>query len=557
MELVILGGEMEGTRFLLKGPTLTLGRRSDNDICLPIDPRISRSHARLTQQSEDVWLLEDLGSVNGTFVGQRRINTPAVLRPNDRFRMGRTWMTLEIKREDTAGTEALQSVRLDDTGDKPFHADSVVYSVAAGGDADAQREMSAPLRYLQVYQRVGQALRSTLDVVELGNTIMDAVMDSLPAERAFLLLLDPDSGDLAPRVARWRPDIETDAAQVAISRHMVNKAMQERLTIMTTDAMSDERFQGLASVHDLRIRSAVCAPLVHKNDVLGVIYLDSTSATHVFGEGDADLLASVATQASVAIVNAQLFTDLRNAYEDLQSAQEQLLRSQTLSTIGALAATVAHDMINIVTPLQPLIDLMLADADVDSESEEVVRRQTKRLAALAERLMSFSHVEKMRLKPANINTVATSTLSLLNTEFNHRRVRVCQHLEEGLPEVMVDETQMDRVFLNLCLNAVEALQETKNPELTIRTYQDQDEVVISFTDNGPGIPADTKQDIFDPFYSTKKTGTGLGLFSCQRIVQDDHGGVIEFESQPGINTTFTVRLPVMTIAAPSEQAISV
>jgi signal transduction histidine kinase len=382
---------------------------------------------------------------------------------------------------------------------------------------------------------------------------MDAVMDCLPAERAFLLLIDSNTGNLMPRVARWRPGFEADADGVAISRHIVDKAMDERIAILTTDAMTDERFQGLASVHDLRIRSAVCAPLVHKESVLGVVYLDSTSATHVFNEGDADLLASVATQASVAIVNAQLFTDLRNAYEDLQSAQAQLLRSQTLSTIGALAATVAHDMINIVTPLQPLIDLMLADADVDSESEEVVRRQTKRLAALAERLMSFAQVEEVHLTPACINTVASSTLSLLNTEFNHRRIRISTQLEDGLPQVLIDEHQIDRVFLNLCLNAVEAMHHTDAPELTVKTYQDHDEIVISFTDNGPGIPDDIKHDIFDPFYSTKKTGTGLGLFSCQRIVQDDHGGVIEYESQPGSYTTFTVRLPAVSVKAPAAQ----
>jgi len=224
--------------------------------------------------------------------------------------------------------------------------------------------------------------------------------------------------------------------------------------------------------------------------------------------------------------------------------RQQLVASEKLSTIGTLAATVAHDMINIVTPLQPLIDIMLRNADVNSEDEEAVRRQTKRLSALAERLMSFSQSEEVSLRPAAINDIIASTISLLNTEINHNSIELQMDLADSLPDVLVDEPHIDRVFLNLCLNAIEAMGETINPRLAIRTYLDQDEVAISFTDNGPGIPADSEHDVFEPFFTTKETGTGLGLFACRRIIQVDHNGVIEYESEPGQGTTFTGRLPV-------------
>jgi len=544
MELVILNGDMEGMRAPLGKQTVTLGRKSDNDVCLPLDPRISRFHAQLSKRDETSWVLEDLGSANGTFVGQRRIHAPTVVRPNDRFRMGRTWMLLHDDRGAVAEARAVEAVELRDAEAQPFEMESVVYSVAADHAPETEHPAADARQYLHVYERVGQALSSTLDVDELFDVIMDAIMECLPAERGFLLLLDRRTGELSPKVARQRRDIENADEKITISRHMVDRAINERVTILTTDAMTDERFQELASVRDFRIRSAVCAPLVHKEYVLGVIYLDTTSATHVFGEQDVDFIAGVASQASVAIENAQLYTDLRNAYNELKAAQEQLVRSEKLSTIGALSATVAHDMINIVTPLQPLIDLMLRDASVDAECEEAVRRQTKRLSALAERLMSFSYAEELNLELRDINDIVASTISLLNTEFNHRGVRLDTDLAEGLPEVLIDENQMDRVFLNLCMNALEAMEETQEPALTIRSYLYQDEVVVTVTDNGPGIPANTEHDIFEPFYTTKDAGTGLGLFSCRRIVQNDHNGVIEYESRPGEDTTFTVRLPV-------------
>ncbi len=549
MELVILNGDLEGARFPLSKGNITVGRKSGNDICLSLDPRISRFHAQLGLREDGRWEIEDLESANGTFVGQRRIHAPTVIHPSDRFRMGRTWMMLYDDTPSVSQARAVQSVQLTEVGAGEFEVDNVVYSVSAERAARTDAELAGLRDRLAVYSEVGRALTFSLDVNELLNAIMDAMMECLPAERGFLLLVDRESGEMVPRVARQRRDTGTAQEKATISRHILEKAVNERVTILTADAMSDERFQEVASVRDLRIRSAVCAPLFHQENVLGVIYLDTTSATHVFTETDVDFVAGVASQAAVAIENARLYTDLRGAYDELQAAQQQLVRSEKLSTIGALSATVAHDMINITTPLQPLIDIMLRDADVDAESEEAVRRQTKRLSALAERLMSFSQSETTELAPADINAMVHSTLALLNTEFNHKSVKLNTNFAPGLPPVMADENQMERVFLNLCINALEAMDEMEGQALEIRTFQDADEVVVSIADNGPGLPENLTEDIFEPFYTTKEHGTGLGLFSCRRIVQNDHNGVIEYESVPGEGTTFFVRLPV----APTRQ----
>lgn len=549
MELVILNGDLEGARFPLSKGNITVGRKSGNDVCLSLDPRISRFHAQLSLREDGRWEIEDLDSANGTFVGQRRIHAPTVIHPSDRFRMGRTWMTLYDDTPSVSQARAVQSVQLTEVGAGAFEVDNVVYSVSAERAARTDAELAGLRDRLAVYREVGRALTFSLDVNELLNAIMDAMMECLPAERGFLLLVDRESGEMVPRVARQRRDTGAAQEKATISRHILEKAVNERVTILTADAMSDERFQEVASVRDLRIRSAVCAPLFHQENVLGVIYLDTTSGTHVFTETDVDFVAGVASQAAVAIENARLYTDLRGAYDELQAAQQQLVRSEKLSTIGALSATVAHDMINITTPLQPLIDIMLRDADVDAESEEAVRRQTKRLSALAERLMSFSQSETTELASADINAMVHNTLALLNTEFNHKSVKLNTHFGPDLPPVMADENQMERVFLNLCINALEAMDEMEGQALEIRTFQDADEVVVSIADNGPGLPENLTEDIFEPFYTTKDNGTGLGLFSCRRIVQNDHNGVIEYESVPGEGTTFFVRLPV----APTQQ----
>jgi two-component system NtrC family sensor kinase len=111
-------------------------------------------------------------------------------------------------------------------------------------------------------------------------------------------------------------------------------------------------------------------------------------------------------------------------------------------------------------------------------------------------------------------------------------------------------TQLDRVLLNLCLNAAEAMIEDPR-RLTITTELDGDEVAIAVTDTGSGIPPELQERLFEPFFTTKETGTGMGLFSCRRIVEEEHGGTIEVDSCVGAGTTVTVRLP---IAPPTETA---
>jgi signal transduction histidine kinase len=322
----------------------------------------------------------------------------------------------------------------------------------------------------------------------------------------------------------------------------VDRAIQEKVAIITQDAMSDDRFPGAVSVMAFRIRSAACIPLIAKQKVLGIIHLDTRSARHVFTGADLALLTGAAGQAAMALENARLYTDLRRAYEERQRAQDQLVRSEKLSTIGTLSASIAHDIGNIVTPLIPLSEMLLQDSNADPLVRRVFENQLPQLVALTRRLLSFSATRSLAVASVDINRVVSGALDLLRTEAIHQGVQIVFEPHPDNPTVLGDVSELDRVVLNLALNAVQAM-ETGHGTLTVTVAQEEDEVSISVADTGPGIPPEHLPALFQPFFSTKESGTGMGLFSCKRIVEEEHGGVIEVESQPGEGTVFTVRLP--------------
>lgn len=559
MRLVVVDGELAGLEYLLTSDAVTIGRKPDNDVCIPTDLKASRHHARLVRRSGE-WVLEDQASANGTYLGSRRIYAPAAVRPGDRFRVGRTWLRLELV--DDTGTDADPADQVVLVADEPssesgqqgdarivFALDAVHSPEQGADDSDARHRLGVLLDF-------ALALGSILEVPQLLRVAVDRLMNVIPAEQAALLLLEPGSNRPLPRVVRRRGDHlppGEDPSALRVSAHIVNQALSQRMAILTSDATADARFVDADSVHDLRIRSAICAPMFAHAEPIGVIYLDTSSRTHVFSQNDVLLVNGIAAQTAIALENARLYTDLRSAYDEIRTAQDQLISSERVATVGTLAASIAHDMANIVTPIKPLVDLLLSGREVDERARDVLSRQMERLQTMVQRLLAFSRTKDVVLEPGDLNAVVDSTLTLVRTELIHRGVALELEQAPGLPLARLDGPQMERALLNLVLNAADALEKQPEAKITIATCQEDSDLLLSVTDNGPGIPEEIQQQLFEPFFTTKSTGTGLGLYSTRRIVEEEHDGSLEVDSRVGSGTTMTIRLPVAVVAPHEEE----
>jgi len=228
--------------------------------------------------------------------------------------------------------------------------------------------------------------------------------------------------------------------------------------------------------------------------------------------------------------------------------QKELLLSSRLASIGELAAGVAHQINNPLTGVLGFSQRLLKKS-TDQETKQYLKRiytEAERAAKVVQNLLTFARRRQPHKQYSDINEILESAMELRAYELKTSNIELITNLAPKLPEIMLDFHQIQEVFLNIILNAEQAMTEANSGgKLTIKTEERKGYIRTTFTDDGPGIPAEHLDKIFDPFYTTKgeKGGTGLGLSVCHGIITG-HGGKIYARSKPGKGATFFVELPL-------------
>ena len=422
-------------------------------------------------------------------------------------------------------------------------------------DAKLHVELHRVRELLQTLYAISDHLAASLDLDWVLQRVLESSISATEARQGSIFLL-PAPEAPTPRILRR--DLPPEEADQAISQVLTEGLagwiVQHQEGVIILDTTQDPRWVSLPDDPNPP-RSALAVPLMADNRVFGVLTLDHAEAAH-FQSQHMGLMRAIAHQASTAIEKARLHREVSNMAEilaerveertrELKETQAQLVQAEKLAALGELAAGIAHEINNPLHILQAYVEYMASMADVDItflELLEPMRNALDSIARLAGQLRDFSRPASGEWRPLNLNKTLEGILKLVNKEMMHCQIDVVKQLTPDLPLISGDARQLEQVFLNLILNARDAMP--GGGRLAIDTYAGQSTVHIRFADTGVGIEEEDLPRIFEPYFTTKEDrGTGLGLAICQRIVTQ-HGGKVSVSSRLGEGTIFILHLPV-------------
>jgi two-component system NtrC family sensor kinase len=290
-------------------------------------------------------------------------------------------------------------------------------------------------------------------------------------------------------------------------------------------------------------QSAIAVPLLRGEKRLGVLYVRSGSGRRL-DHTDLDWLTNVGRQLSVAVENAALYADLERALQQETTTRAQLVQSEKLAAMGRLVASVAHELNNPLQAIQNALYLVGQESGLGAQARDdlqVALAEADRMAGLIGRLReTYRPAAAGQFGPAALDAILGDVHKLIATHLRHNNVVYAFEPDSAAPRVYGVPDQLKQVFLNLCLNAVEAMP--GGGRLDIGVQRDGGEVLVTVADTGVGIDTGELGNVFDPFYTTKDGGTGLGLAITYDIVRR-HNGRIEVQSKVNQGTTFKLWLP--------------
>ncbi len=559
-QLTIIEGPEKGRVITLSDHPLVIGR-APADQGLPIrDEAISRQHVQVNAAGAQYEIV-DLGSSNGTRLNGHTVDR-AFLTEGDVFTIGKSTFCF------TRQADTFPCIDLMGDFESRMIPLETVRATLAHPDAAAPAQAPKRLSLENIY-RCNQLFTSTLDQDRLYQHIVTVIQQFFPeADRVLVIRVDPADSDLETVAARSGPAAEA-GEEPRYSSTLVRYALRQRQAALIQNPLSDQRFQAQASIRLQRAGATIVVPVEVAQQVTAVIYVDSMNPLQQFTEEDLRLMALIGIEAGAALQNARLYGQLmdeRNALQEamakLQSAQEQLVQSEKMAALGQLVAGIVHDVRNPLTVISghaQLLDMLIADSADPALLKESIRQIIEGVDhgnRIMSRLLQFAKPSPPSKKHVSLNPLLKDTVEFLQTEINKYQTVVQPLWAESLPPVEADENQLRQVFMNILMNALQAIG--KNGKITICTRVVEDRgrrmVEAAITDTGCGMDQEVLARLFVPFFTTKKKsaaigGMGLGLSVSYGIIRN-HGGEILVESAPGQGTTFRVRLPVPAAAAP-------
>ncbi len=301
----------------------------------------------------------------------------------------------------------------------------------------------------------------------------------------------------------------------------------------------------------LKVDSFATVPLIAKDRVIGVILVDNMFNKRPITENDMRFLAMFAHQAALAIENAVIHSNLETMNRDMRVMHKQLVQSEKMAALGAIIAEITHEIRNPLVSIGGFTRRLAKKLQGSEEKKyiDIILSEVNRLEGIIHDNLSYIKEAAPQMAEGDLNSVLQDILTLYEDEIAQRGIRTEKNLSPSLPQLTFDSQQMKQALINILKNAMEAME--TGGTLSVRTYAlpQAGEVAVEISDTGHGISAKAMHNIFNPYYTTKPRGTGLGLPITNRIVKA-HKGRIDMRNKSTGGALFTIRLPL-----PSQEAV--
>ena len=400
-------------------------------------------------------------------------------------------------------------------------------------------------RLFESLVNVGQTINSTLNLDDALKIITREACQLMTGKMSSVLLLDDSREWLDLRASCGAGEAYLNKPRLSVAESLLGIVLRRKKPIQIENVQTSSRYQNVEIARREGLISLLSVPLVFGGQAIGALSV-YTGKPHVFSNEEIRILFALADLSAIAIEKARL-------YERIVDVEEQMRQNEKLSALGLLAAEVAHEIRNPLTVMKMLyhsLDLKFPKGDPRARDAEMMREKMEHLNKIVEQILDFARTAEPEFVPVSLNELIEELGLLTRHKLTQQNIQLARKLEPELPPVMADPTQLEQAFLNLILNAVEAMPNGGQLTIVSRALSASEgsgkptHVVVEFKDTGHGMTKEQRARAFTSLIkTTKRKGSGLGLAIVARICEA-HRARIEIKSNPGRGTTIGITLPL-------------
>jgi signal transduction histidine kinase len=400
-------------------------------------------------------------------------------------------------------------------------------------------------RLFESLASVSQTINSTLSLDDALQVITREACQLMSAKMSSLLLLDGAREWLDLKSSYGAGEAYLQKPRLSVAESLLGMVVRRKKAVQVPNVQTSGRYQNVELARREGLVSLLSVPLLFGSEAIGTLNV-YTGQFHGFSNEEVRILTALAGLSAIAIEKARL-------YERIVDVEEQLRQNERLSALGLLAAEVAHEIRNPLTVMKMLyhsLDLQFPAGDPRGKDARVMGENMDHLNRIVEQILDFARSTEPKLGLVNVDELLDDLGLLTRHKLQQQNVEFIRQPAPTTPSLMADATQLEQAFLNLILNAVEAMPEGGRLTVATRVVSKRGvtgkpaQVVVEFTDTGEGMTAAQRQRAFTSLLgSSKPGGTGLGLAIVRRVVET-HRGKFMIKSRVGRGTTITVTLPV-------------